>query len=69
MDKHIQAILDAEGLDYDELLDTYAYDSIVPGVCVKCSNVTQVEPDASRNYCDDCESNTVVSFMRLEGII
>jgi len=64
-----EAILEHEGLDKDEVLDIYAYDSIVPGACTKCLNVQFVEPDSGDGCCEACGSNTVVSCLRKWGYV
>jgi hypothetical protein len=67
----LQDLADIEGLDLMELLDSASCDSVCPGICTKkgCDYTTEVEPDCSQGYCEDCETNTVKSALVLAGII
>ena len=46
-------------------------DSINIGVCMgkDCDYTTNVEPDNSSGWCDECETNTVRSLSMLAGVI
>lgn len=52
----------------DEMLEAAVFDSVVPGIC-KCGYSTEIEPDSDSGWCENCESNTVVSVLRLAGVI
>lgn len=52
-----------------EMLDDYAFESLVPSVCVECGYTTDYEPDQDGGWCEVCEKNTVKSLLVLEGII
>lgn len=69
--KLTDALCESEGLDEHELLDIYAYESVVPGVCMQtdCLNVQFVEPDSGDGCCDACGCNTIISCLRLWGYV
>ena len=54
-----------------DMLEVFAYESVVPGICMNesCSYTTIVEPDARKNWCHLCQTNSVESCLSLEGII
>ena len=43
------------------------YDSVQPGICMckGCSFTTEVEPDSSTGWCDECNKNTVMAVTEL----
>jgi len=43
----------------------------VPAICTNegCDYSTDMEPDQDRGWCDECETNSVVSALILAGII
>jgi len=66
----LDIIVIEEGFDSEwELLETYAFDSVVPGVCSECENVYHYEPDQDAGWCEICGTNTVVSCLILGGIM
>lgn len=70
MDK-LEQLFENEGVDQDEFLETYALDSVVPGICSNpdCDYCTEVEPDQNEGWCEFCEEGTVVSGLILLGVI
>lgn len=72
MSVYTEALLDDEGFeDQAEMLEVYAYESIVPGVCKdkECLAVTNTEPDQDRGWCPVCHKNTIISCLRLWGLV
>jgi len=64
----IQKIAEEYGCDEEELMETYALDSIVPGICMNedCDFVVDsCEPDARENWCECCDDNSVCSVVEL----
>lgn len=58
------------GTDREGLLEDYALESIVPGVCLDCHAVTDCcEPDARDNWCSNCDSQRVKSCLVLAGLL
>lgn len=53
----------------DDMLSGCMFDSVCPGICLRCGYSTEVEPDQSRGWCEECEAGTVVSALVLAGII
>lgn len=51
------------------MLEAATFDSVVPGICPHCGYVDQTEPDASNNWCEECEKQTVISCLVLAEII
>jgi hypothetical protein len=64
-------VLAAEfGTDVDCMLEEYALESVVPGVCLDCHAVTDAcEPDARDNWCSNCDSQRVKSCLVLAGLV
>jgi hypothetical protein len=52
-----------------ELIEDYALQSVVPGICKRCNYSTDVEPDQYKGWCEECDEGTVVSCLALAGII
>ena len=68
----LQKLAESEGYEsIDDLLYAAAYDSVVPGICIKpdCDATCECEPDARTNYCEACGGQTVKSCHVLAGII
>lgn len=60
----------SEGFDtvYD-LLSEATTDSVVHGICTHCGDITEIEPDSSGGFCDNCEQDTVKSVLILAHLI
>lgn len=68
----LETLAELEGFDDPlEMLEQYVVDSVNPGICMNedCDYCTEVEPDSSTGWCEECETNTVCSCMMLAGII
>jgi len=65
----IKAIEEEYGEDAMDLCQAAIMDSCCPGVCRECGAVYEYEPDQGKGWCDNCEKNTVVSLLLLEGLI
>ena len=54
-----------------DVCEAYISDSVAPGICSNagCDFTTEVEPDQGGGYCDECETQTVVSIFVMEGLI
>jgi hypothetical protein len=67
----LKDLADIEGLDVMDLLEEASIDSVCPGICTNkdCTYTTEVEPDCSQGYCEDCDTNTVKSALVLAGVI
>lgn len=51
------------------LIEANATDSVVPGICKNCDYSCGVEPDQAGGWCENCETQTVVSCLVLAGMI
>ena len=72
MGVYTEALLDDVGMDdANEMIEAYAFESMVPGVCkdTDCLAVTDVESDQDRGWCPVCNKTTIVSCLRLWGVI
>ena len=60
-----------EGLSVDDMLEAAVFDSVSPGICSTpdCDYTTEVEPDSSEGWCEECQAGTVHSALILAGII
>lgn len=67
----LQTLARIEGMEVMEMLEQATFDSVAKGICMNkgCSYTTEVEPDCSTGYCEDCRSRTVKSCLIIEGII
>lgn len=63
--------LDWGFVQIEEFVEAYAFDSVAPGICMNegCNYSTDVEPDQGRGWCENCETNTVVSGLILAGFM
>jgi len=66
----LQLVAEDLGMEVMEMLEQYATDSVVPGICVRCNAVhDSCEPDAEDCWCDECDAGTVKSILVLAGVI
>lgn len=66
----LKKLADSEGYnDVLDLLEAATFDSVVPGICVKCELTEEVEPDCRRGYCASCDGQSVISCLILAGVI
>lgn len=54
-----------------ELLEEYATDSVVPGICMNdgCTYTAEYEPDSIEGWCEACDTRSVASALVLAGLI
>lgn len=58
------------GGSVDEMLEHFATDSVVPGICIICCGINpSCEPDMEDGLCDECETETTKSILVLAGVI
>jgi hypothetical protein len=72
--KSLKLIAGCEGEGFKCVTDLIAaaiMDSVSPGICMNegCSYVTEVEPDQSEGYCENCDECSVTSALVLAGVI
>ncbi len=68
----LMTLCDIEGYDsLDDLLEDCATDAVCPAICMNmdCNYTTEMEPDQTKGYCDECKANTMVSALILAGVI
>lgn len=68
----LKLLAEMEGFeDTYELLEMATMDNVSPGICENegCDYTTQVEPDCSDGWCEECEEGSVVSCLILGGVI
>jgi hypothetical protein len=58
-------------LSVPEFIDSYALDDVAPGICMNpdCRYTTEVEPDQTEGWCEECEMRSVRSGIVLAGLI
>ena len=54
-----------------DMLEQATFDGVAPGICCNpgCNYSTDVEPDSSNGWCEECQENSVKSCLILAGII
>lgn len=59
------------GVEAEELLETYALDSVAPGICmnVGCDFSAEYEPDQEDGWCEECQMRSVTSCLVLLGVM
>jgi len=67
----IQELAEIEGMEIDDMLEEATFDSVAKGICTNegCNYTTEVEPDCSKGYCENCGTQTVSSCLILMGMI
>jgi hypothetical protein len=70
-EKKIQDLCDAFGEPLERLLKNASWDSVVPAICMRegCDYTTEYEPDQDSGWCEECGEQTVVSILRLAGVV
>lgn len=72
MGVYTDRLLEDVGLDSkDAMMAMFILQSVVPGVCADedCLAVLDVEPDQDKGWCCVCHKTSVVSCLRLWGVI
>ncbi len=59
------------GMLVSELIQTYALDEVVPGICMNpgCTHSSEVEPAERKGWCEECETRSVTSALVLAGLV
>ena len=66
----LEKAAEVEGEDIMTMLQRGTLDSFAVGICTKCENITSdVEIDASENWCEECCTLTVRSVLDIAGLI
>lgn len=57
--------------DEFEAAEELITDSVCPGICMNpnCDYSTEVEPDCSSGYCEECDTQSVQSLFIIMGIM
>jgi len=55
----------------EEMIEETIHDSVSPGICMNghCNYICEVEPDQDTGWCEECQSDSVVSVLVLTGLI
>lgn len=72
MKDKLKTLCEIEGFeDPMELMELASFEGVAPGICENkdCDYSTNVEPDCHDGWCEECETNSVVSCLILGGII
>ena len=67
----LQDLKDQTGMNDDELMEQALYDGVDEGICKNpgCNFTMRIEPDSDSGWCEDCNTNSVVSFTMMMGCI
>ena len=67
----LEELADACGMEVDEMLESAAFDSVVPGICTNdgCDYTAEYEPDQDGGWCEQCEMRSVTSALILAGVL
>jgi hypothetical protein len=67
----LEALAGQYGVEAEELLETYALDSVAPGICMNagCDFSAEYEPDQQEGWCEECQTRSVTSCLVLLGVI
>ena len=72
-ERGLKLIAEAYGYgSVEDMLDdtNFMLDSVVPGICSECWTVEDsCEPDASRNWCSECEKRTVAAVTWIAEVV
>jgi ssDNA-binding Zn-finger/Zn-ribbon topoisomerase 1 len=70
-EKKLAMLADQYGVSVEELLEEWALDSVVPGICMNpdCEYTAEYEPDQREGWCEACGTPTVQSAFVLLGVI
>tara|TARA_R110000850_G_scaffold163257_2_gene287983 strand:+ start:1371 stop:1643 length:273 start_codon:yes stop_codon:yes gene_type:complete len=63
---------DSEGFDDPmQMLESIGISEVIPAICMNddCDYTTDMEPDATKGWCECCNTNTVASALVLAGFI
>lgn len=54
-----------------DMLEDFTFDSVMPAICMNegCDYSTEMEPDQTHGWCENCDTNTVKSAAILMGVI
>ena len=72
MTTKLEQLAEIEGYsDTMDMLEAATFDSVAPGICKNpdCDYSCEVEPDSASGWCEECNTNTVVSCLVLGGLI
>lgn len=67
----LDALASVWGLSTAAFIEEYALDEVVPGICMNpdCTYTSEVEPDQTEGWCEECETRSVRSGIVLAGLI
>ena len=65
-------LMEIEGYDsLEEMLEEATFGDNCMGICMNpnCDYTISTDPDATNNWCEECQTNTVKSCLILAGVI
>ena len=67
----LQTLAEMLDMSADELLESAATGSVVPGICTNdgCDFTGEYEPDQDAGWCQMCDTGTITSALILAGVI
>jgi len=67
----LEKLCEIEGMTEEELFEASLFGDSCMGICMNegCDYTTEVEPDQTKGWCDECQTNSIKSGLILGGII
>lgn len=68
----LNTLIEIEGFNnVDDFVEHYSRQPLIPGICMNkyCDAVYHYEIDQDAGFCEDCETNSVMSGFILAGVI
>jgi hypothetical protein len=67
----LQILGNAYGMTTEQMYESSIMDGISPGICINpdCEYTTDVEPDCTDGWCENCNTESVRSALSLGGLL
>ena len=69
----LEELVEIEGFEKDTLafLQAFSHDSVCPAICMNpgCSYTSELEPDQTEGWCEECDTGSMKSGFVLAGVI
>lgn len=68
----LRKLAEIEGFgNAEQMIEAAAVDSVFPGICITdgCSYTSEIEPEQTQGWCEECRQGTVQSALILAGLI
>lgn len=67
----LEVLAESYGMTVEEMCEQATFDSLAPSICMNpgCDYTTDMEPDQSEGWCEECGTGSVKSVLCLMGIL